>query len=744
MPHTARLGRPRNLASTNVPALFGSAIVLAAVCSSFSGTARGQSPGAGSTAGTGPGSAVPPDIVVTGQAAAATSSIDRKTYRIANDLQAASGSASDVLRNLPAVEVDAQGALSIRGDPNVQVLIDGKPSTTMSSANRADALEQLPANTIDHIEVITNPSARFKPDGPGGIINIVTKTSHKTGTTGSVSASVGSDGRFNLAADATYRSSRLTATGSLTLHRDMRWRPFSDRRTQTDATTGQQTRSAQDSLFHGEKLSRIVAGSIDYDATSSDRLTASGSYNHRVGKPRTDQHDQVIDPAGAIASDFTRSETGHEDEVSDEAAAKYWHNFVKKGRVFTLDLRRGESIENEVRRFTDRYSQPAGLVTIDQQRPRLDLLQREATAEYATPAWGGKLLLGYDLQRDDNDFLDRGETIDPVTHASFVDPTYTNQFTYQQTVHALYSTYDRTLVKGLTAIFGARFEQTFIHTHEVDLGVAGHQSYSCVYPTLDIQYGLSDDQSLKFSYGKRIVRPDPEDLNPFPVFSDPLNERAGNALLKPQVTQALEAGYQYDAHGLSLEATLFLRRTRNGFTTVSRFISPTVLLTTQDNLGRSAATGIDIAASGKLSRVVSWRLSGTLSRNSIDPGNLGFAAPGAILTGTAKGGIDLKLSSRDLVQVSANYNGKRLIAQGYRLPSANVNIGYRRRFREGLTAVLSLSDIFDSQHERRVIDGATFVDDSIRRNSRRTLSFALTMPFGTGRKAAETPFDFGS
>ena len=137
-------------------------------------------------------------IVVTGERPATQSSIDRKSYSVAHDLQARSGSVADILRNLPSVDVDAQGNVSLRGDQNVQILIDGKPSTSMNGANRAETIQQLPASSIDRIEVMNNPSAQYKPDGSSGLINIITKRSRKPGRSGTAQASVGSDGRFNL------------------------------------------------------------------------------------------------------------------------------------------------------------------------------------------------------------------------------------------------------------------------------------------------------------------------------------------------------------------------------------------------------------------------------------------------------------------------------------------------------------------------------------------------------------------
>lgn len=682
------------------------------------------------------------EVVVSGRSPSSLSSIDRKNYKVSADLQSGAGSASDVLRNLPPVDVDAQGNVSLRGDTNVQVLIDGKPSTTMSPLLRADTLQQFPANMIDHIEVITNPSAQFRPDGSGGIINIVTRKSHAPGASGAAHASAGTDGRYNLGVDGSYRRGPLSVSAGVNLRRDVRWRPFLDRRTEIDPTTGQRTNSSQDSLFTGAKVSHMVNGGVDYDLTPRDRLSASGSYNHKTGSPRIEQHNVVTDNSGATLSDYDRTGRGHEDEVDSEISAKLRHDFVQKDRQLTLTLRRGESVENESRIFTNFHHAPQGPITIDEQIPRGDELEREATAEYAQPLGGGKLLAGYDVQRNDDDYLDRGELIDPATGSISVDPARTSRFLYAQTVHAWYATYDRRLAKSVTAILGVRLEQAIIGTNQIDLGLRGHQSYFRAYPTVHLQYEVADGQDLKFSYSHRVARPQPEDLNPYPVFSDPLNLRAGNPNLKPQQTHAFEAAYQFERRGLSLEATLFLRRSTDVFTDVSRFITPTQLLTTKENLGSSTNAGLDFAGNGKIRGKISYRLSGSISRNTIDAANLGFAGSRSALAYTLKGGLDYEPDNADLVQLTATQNGKRLTPQGYRLPSFTANLGYRHRFKDGVTAVVSLSDLFNSQRDRMMLNDAVLIRNTARRNARRSVSVALTIPFGGKRTTSQPAFDF--
>lgn len=703
--------------------------------------------GFGQTAAPSPPKATPnaagADIVVSAERAAARFSIDRKTYDVSRDLQSVSGSVSDILRDLPSVDVDAQGNVSVRGDTNVQILIDGKPSTLVSAANRADYLQQLPADSIERIEVITNPSAQYKPDGSAGLINIVTKKNRKPGRSGSAQASVGTDGRFNLGVTQNYHAGPLSLNGSFNLRQDIPRRPLADRRTQLDPVTGASTASAQDYYFESKRVSEIATVGIDYDLTNADRLSSSVTYNGRSGHPRTTEHNRITDASGAVIGVSDRTGEGREREVNNQESLKYRHSFAGKDHEFTLDLRRDQTIENESRRFTTRFAVPSIPVTIDEQRPRAAETERELTAEYNRPLGAGaKLLIGYDLQRNDDSYDNRASTIDPATNIGTVDPALTNYFVYGQTVHALYGTYERPLGKKLTLLAGLRFEQTVIDTNQATTVQRDHSHYFRAYPTLHLEYELADAQTLRLSYSHRIVRPEPEQLNPYPQFQDPLNLRAGNPQLKPQETDAVEASYQYAAHGLSWEATPYLRLTRNVFTDVSRFISPTVLLTTKENLGRSTAAGLEVAGSGKLEKSLSYSISGNLYYNQIDASNLGVAGTRSTVGYTAKGSADYRLTPKDLAQISVNYTGKRLIAQGYRLPSTSVNLGFRHQIRPGLAAVFTVSDVFNSLRERSLLDTATLHETTSRRRSSRTGNVALSWTIGSKKEAPAAKFDY--
>ena len=687
--------------------------------------------------------AKPDEIVVSADRASASASIDRKVYVVGRDLQSVTGSVADILHNLPSVEVDALGGISVRGDSNVQILIDGKPSTSVSAGNRGEVLQQMPADTIESIEVITNPSARFKPDGSAGLINIVTKKNRKPGRSGTAKVSAGTDGRFNLGATQAYHAGRLSLNGSFNLKRDVPYRPFTDRRTSVDPLTGEPTLSRQDGYASSRRLSAIGTASLDYDLTPADRLSASGTYNSRTGTPELHEYNLATDVNGGTVADFDRIGRGHERETNSEATAKYRHSFPGKDHEFTLDVRRGETAETQFRRFLNTYRMPLGPTTIDEEAPHADEVERELTAEYARPLGGGaKLLLGYDLQRDNESFDNVGYNVDPLSGALTINPGFTNRFVYARTIHAAYGTYELQIGKHLTALTGLRFEATRTDTNQVTSAISSHSDYYRLYPTLHLEWTLSERHTLRLSYSHRIVRPEPEQLNPYPLFQNPLNLRAGNPNLRPQETDAFEASFDYTAHGISWELTPYLRASTDVFTSFSRQISPTVLMSTLENLGKSTAAGIEFSGSGKLSAVLAYTISGNLFYNRIDAANIGVVGARSDAGYSGKGSIDYRVTKRDLVQLSVSYSGRRLIPQGYRLPAASANFGYRHQLLTGLAAVLTVTDVTDTLKDRVVLDTGGVHDVSSLRRGPRGINLALNWTFGANGRPANTKIDY--
>ncbi|MDB5458619.1 MAG: TonB-dependent receptor, partial [Caulobacteraceae bacterium] len=293
-----------------------------------------------------PGSVVQ-EVTVLAQAQQKQTRIDRTIYAVANDLQATSGSAAEVLNNVPSVAVDVDGGISLRGDSNVTILVDGKPSAQFTGAARGLSLLQFPASDIARVEVLTNPPAQFKAEGSGGVINIVTKKTGKAGASGSAQLTVGDKRRFLSALDGAYNVGKLRLSGGLGLRQDAKERITTDTRLALDPQTNTFAASRQvlDETFR--RLIPSAKAGIDYDL--NDRQSVGASFSHRElsGGRFFDQHDLSGPPGQAPTSDSNRHSDGHEWSVDSSEGLHFSQALWRPGESLSLAVQSSASRERE-------------------------------------------------------------------------------------------------------------------------------------------------------------------------------------------------------------------------------------------------------------------------------------------------------------------------------------------------------------------------------------------------------------
>ena len=673
-------------------------------------------------------------VVVTAQTVAGTS-IDRKTYAVTADLAAQAGSINDVLRNLPSVDIDVLGNVSLRGDTNVTVLIDGKPSTMLTPANRAAVMQQMPASSIEAIEVMTNPSAQYKADGSSGIINIITKKNQAPGFSGNVQANLGTEGRYNLGASAAYKSGGLNISGNASYRDETRKRTTNDARTRHTSVGDTGSTQAVTTL----QPRKAIVGSLNaiYDFEPQDRVNAGVSFNQRSEKVTTTEHNVSTDTLGAKTSDYDRLGFAPGIEISTQLSGGYRHIFDDKGQ-FSLDIRRGQTHENQTRTYVSTYRLPVQAPGTTEQLLHTNVIESDYTAEYSGSLWSGKIKAGYDMQQDHSSFNNYGGSV--VAGAHIADPAQTNLFVYGQTIHEGYATYEVALGTW-NVLAGLRMEQALVATNQVTSGIVNHNRYTRVYPSLHVDHDLGGDDLVSFSYSHRVQRPEADEVNPYIVFQDAFNARAGNPLLLPTETHSFEVGYETKLFGANVSATAYWRQGFHVATDVQRFISPTVLLTTRDNIGKSNAGGLEFTGNGKISSNLSFNLSGNLYYNEISAASTGLTTVRSAGSYSLKSSFDYKLTPDDLLQISGNYNGRRLTAQGYRLSSGLLNLGYRHKLSDDLSIVATLSDVLNSQYGNSVTNVPAFHDVNKQHSMGRTGYIGVTWTFGG--KALKDQFDYG-
>jgi outer membrane receptor protein involved in Fe transport len=660
--------------------------------------------------------------------------IDRKVYSATADLQAVTGSAADLLNNIPSVSVDADGGLTLRGDANVTILVDGKPSAQFSGAARGDSLLQFPASEIEKIEVLTAPPAEYSASGTGGVINIVTKKRRQPGRSGGVQASLGEYGRFVTALNGAWNGPRLKLSGALGYRRDIRDRVTTDQRITVDPT-GAASDGSERIEEHFHRLTPWVRGDGAYELDPRQTVRASFSTRQLTGHRWFDQHD-AGGPLGAPDTNISdRHSDGHEWHADSSGGLGFDQKLWRPGETLTLGLQQSITREREKYFYTNVFTAPPGPVTHDDLKLSLDLVKTEISADYDLPlARERELKAGYDMEDDRNRFDNVADTIDPVTGQPVPNPAVTSHFRYHQRIDAAYAQYQAPLL-GWRLLGGLRAEWTHVAFLEVTGNTPGGSDLFGLYPSLHLDHAIGDNGKAILSLARRVNRPDPEALNPFVDSQDIHNLRAGNPDLKPQQTWIGEAGYLYAGEIGTYAATLYARQDTNAVTDILKPVAPGVVLATKENLPTSRSGGLEFSASGKLPGQLAYNVSGQAFWAQIDARALG--APGLKSTAgvNLKGALDWRPTPADDAQVTVSRQDKRLTPQGSIDAITIVNLGYRRQIRPDLAFVATVSDLFDGQRQLRTTTTPVLHDVYLRHQLGRVALAGVVFTFGGPAKA---------
>jgi outer membrane receptor protein involved in Fe transport len=680
-------------------------------------------------------------VVVQGQSSGMRTDIDRRSYGVAQDLQATSGSISDALRNIPSVQVDVQGNVTLRGDSNVQIMIDGKPSTMFQGEGRAAALQALPADQIERVEVITNPSAAMNPEGAAGVINLISKKT-RLGSSGSMRANVGTGSRWNGGVSGSHNNGKLTVSGDLSFRRDGQKFSLDDRRERLDPASGEALESRQKTRAKNRFEMVFARVGADYDLDDASRITV-GALFHGM-RPRGRGVDQLeYDAAdGSLTRALDRVTSIDEKRDNLELGSTYRRKFSGEGHELVVDV---SHEMGEARRDRDALSMfrvPPAPDAIELGDYDNETRQTEVKVDYTRPMPGeGKLKAGYALQYDDNNYGNIGRRGLASAADLPVDPALTYRFFFEQAINSAYLTYQHP-VGDLTVLGGLRLEDTRLDLNLTTGGpVQAENDYFRAYPSLHLSYALGEGQQITASYSVRIQRPSADDLNPFLIEINQFNFRRGNPLLKPQETDSFELGYQYRKSGQTYLATLYYRQSSKGITEVVRPIGNGAFLTTRENLDESRSGGLELVANGRLTPKITYNVSGNIYWNEIDASQLGFTEKRDGFAVSGRGNLNWQVTPKDFVQLNGFLNGRRLTAQGHQAGSGMLNLGYRRKVNDSLSLTLTAQDVLGTLKDELILDTPTLRGRTEREFNQRAVFVGFTYTFGRQRR--DPGFDFG-
>jgi outer membrane receptor protein involved in Fe transport len=330
-----------------------------------------------------------------------------------------------------------------------------------------------------------------------------------------------------------------------------------------------------------------------------------------------------------------------------------------------------------------------------------------------------------------------GTYIDPIQQQLVTDLTKTTHFTYDETIHALYATYENS-IGSLTFLGGLRTEQSFINANLISSDSLITNNYFELYPTLHLSYKINSLLELQLNYSRRANRPEGDDLNPFPEYQDPHNLRAGNPRLLPEFIHSVEFGLQWQNDNITIVPSVFYRNKYNGFTRVTSILNDTTLLTTEENLASDQSTGFEFIFSGNIGNTFSANLGANVFYEQIDATNLGFSGTKSAISWSGNLNCNLNLATATMFQLNTNYRSLRLTPQGEFKPSFVMNLGVRQDFLEDkFSFVLTVSDILKTLKREINLNTPLLLENTITNRDTQIIYIGITYHFGAPAKKAK-------
>lgn len=676
--------------------------------------------------------------------------IDRKVFDATQDIAAEGGSASDLLSNIPSVEVDNEGSVSLRGNSSVTIWINGKASG-LTADNQADILDMMPAGDIKQVEVITNPSARYSPEGTAGIINIILKDDRKPGYYGSVKVGADTDGGYQASGNINYSSSKVDAYANLNYrNREFKGGGITSRLNTTDNSFLDQTNDSK--RQHNNWFGRFGA---TWHITKSDDLAFNVTGMTGGGDNSENIHYNSIDSQKNTIYTSDRITNGDSDMKMYNLELNYVHKFSENSNIDLMVSnnqwrRDGMNIFRQSTVYTD-PSQTANPLYQTQENDIKDKTW-EVQADYTNKISDmARIEAGYK-----GTFQRSASPVDTYTGTTAEDirqdESLYNRFLYNQDVHALYMTYGGKWNK-LSYQAGLRGEYWRVDTRSLDFdqefnGKASEtfeKDYFKLFPSAFISYALPKNNELQVNYTRRLRRPWGGQLNSFRNISDASNISFGNPELTPEYSHSFELNYiksWESGHTLSLSG--YYRSTDDVIQRI-RFLNTedNVMYTTSENVAKSQASGLEIVGKDKLFKILDLTTTVNLYYSKLD--GFSYLPQGAetpVIGDTDESFAwnvrmiaNLSLPWGVSLQGTGNYNSKQLMAQGHREPNYSVDLGLRKSFlSDRLTLSINARDLLDSRKFRTVTAGDGFWQDSENWRGGRRVGFTLTYNFGNMNK----------
>lgn len=529
------------------------------------------------------------EVVIRSEKTAIEIKLDKKVYNVGKDLMVKGGTVSDVLDNIPSVAVDVEGNISLRGNENVKILIDGKPSNAI---NINDALRLIPADAIEKVEVVTNPSARYDAEGGAGILNIILKKGSNKGINGTLMATTGDPANHTFNASLNYKTEKFNLFTT---------QGYSYRNNPGNAyintTTLNTDNSANNYLVEHRNSERISKGyngifGAEWFLTKNLTWTNTVNYRRNTGDNFEDVIDDLYNAFYNYESTTTRNNTEILKSKNIEFSSNFLLNFKKQGHKLSFDgnFSSNKDFNNALILGTSNLASfiPTNDVTKNNQSQNRNLIQ----TDYVLPIGNNSQFeAGYR-----GNFLNITSDFEVVNNG-FINTGFTNILEYKEKVNALYSQFG-TKYNKLSMLYGMRFEDSNIDVNQLTSVIYKKKKYNNFFPSVFYTYELKPNTSLSLNYSNRINRPRGREINPFNNYSSNINIYRGNPDLNPSITDAFELGFLKKWGQITLNSSLYYNDTKDANQLVRRVEgyngNTPIIIATPINIASEYRTGFEI------------------------------------------------------------------------------------------------------------------------------------------------------
>ena len=646
------------------------------------------------------------EIEVIGEKTEIEIKLDKTVYNIGKDLTLKGSSVSDVLDNLPSLEVDIDGNVSLRGNQSVRILINGKPSGLVGISSN-DALKQFPSESVEKVEVITSPSARYNAEGTAGIINIVLRKNKLAGLNGSASLNLGDPRRVGISTNLNFRTKKISLFGNIG---DNSTKYINGFKNETEYFTGREKNNFlyENGERNSERNSNYYNGGIEYFFDEKTSFVASFVNNSSDGLTNTSNLiDQTFDNINSLSE---RLEDENEIDENKEFSFNFSKKFNDKGHELTIDYQKEKSFEIEsssilnskLKPIYERYlsekittdeNQKSELYKIDYVLP----IGEEGQFEAGFRRSNQHQKIDYLVEKEDN----LGNYIS--------DKNLSNTLLYNEKVNAYYTQYGNKK-NNFSFLLGLRFEESITNVTQVVNGDNTKKKYNDLFPTLNLALELKEDETITLGYNRRIRRARSYFINPFPSRSSITNIFQGNPNIEPTYSNGIDLGYLKRFSQTTINGSIYFRKSTGEFTFITESTGESVLVNgnlvpvirrTPINLASNSQTGVEFNVNYTQSQL--WRVRGNINFFESD---LKGEYNGVVYDSknfSWSGGLNnyLKIFSSVDWQTSLSYRAPQKTAVSNRKARISSNTALSKDLmKDKLTLTFKVNDIFETQKWR--------------------------------------------